>query len=112
MKLPSAAQLVATSIEETFSYYAFPSEHQRSLRTNNPLERVMREIRRRTRVVGAFPGRQQRVDPRGGKIAPHRRHALGQTPVPRHEPPQTLDENANGNGTNPKPSAEPAAMRA
>ena len=34
---------------------AFPSEHQRSLRTNNPLERIIREIRRRTRVVGSFP---------------------------------------------------------
>ena len=42
-------------IEETFSYFAFPSEHWRSLRTNNPLERIMREIRRRTRVVVAFP---------------------------------------------------------
>ncbi len=42
-------------IEETFSYFASPSEHWRSLRTNNPLERIMREIRRRTRVVGAFP---------------------------------------------------------
>jgi putative transposase len=55
MKLPAAAQLIEMSIEETLSYYAYPSEHQRSLRTNNPLERVMREIRRRTRVVGAFP---------------------------------------------------------
>jgi transposase-like protein len=34
---------------------AFPSEHWRQIRTNNPLERVMKEIRRRTRVVGAFP---------------------------------------------------------
>ena len=33
----------------------FPREHWRNLRTNNPLERVIREIRRRTRVVGAFP---------------------------------------------------------
>lgn len=55
MKLPAAAALVETGSEETFSYYAFPSEHQRSLRTNNPLERLMREIRRRTRAVGAFP---------------------------------------------------------
>ncbi|MBI3886115.1 MAG: transposase, partial [Opitutae bacterium] len=55
MKLPAAAALVQAHIEETFSYYAFPSEHWRSLRTNNPLERIMREIRRRTRVVGAFP---------------------------------------------------------
>jgi transposase-like protein len=55
LKLPAAAALVEQSIEETFSYYAFPSEHHRSLRTNNPFERIMREIRRRTRVVGAFP---------------------------------------------------------
>jgi putative transposase len=55
MKLTAAAQLIEASIEETLSYYAYPSEHQRSLRTNNPLERVMREIRRRTRVVGEFP---------------------------------------------------------
>ncbi len=33
----------------------YPREHWRSIHTNNPLERVMREIRRRTRVVGAFP---------------------------------------------------------
>lgn len=55
LKLPAAAALVEQSIEETFSYYAFPSEHHRSLRTNNPFERIMREIRRRTRMVGAFP---------------------------------------------------------
>ena len=35
-----------------------PSEHWQSLRTNNPLEWLMREIRRRTRVVGAFPDDQ------------------------------------------------------
>jgi transposase-like protein len=54
MKLPAAAALVQQSVEETFRYFAFPSEHWRGLRTNNPLERIMREIRRRTRVVGAF----------------------------------------------------------
>jgi transposase-like protein len=55
MKLPGAAALVENSIDETLNYYAFPSQHWRSLRTNNPLERLMREIRRRTRAVGAFP---------------------------------------------------------
>ena len=40
---------------ETLRYYYFPREHWRSIRTNNPLERVMREIRRRTRAVGNFP---------------------------------------------------------
>jgi transposase-like protein len=55
MRLSSAAALVREGIGETLSYMAFPREHWRSLRTNNPLERVMRELRRRTRVVGSFP---------------------------------------------------------
>jgi putative transposase len=55
MKLAKAAEIVAAGVDETLSYYAMPSEHWRCLRTNNPLERLMREIRRRTRVVGAFP---------------------------------------------------------
>ena len=55
MKLARAAEIVAAGVEETLSYYAMPSEHWRSIKTNNPLERLMREIRRRTRVVGAFP---------------------------------------------------------
>jgi len=55
MRLAGAAELLAAGVEETLSYYAFPSEHWRSIRINNPQERIMREIRRRTRVVGAFP---------------------------------------------------------
>lgn len=55
MKLAKAAQIVREGVEETLSYMAFPREHWRQIRTNNPLERIMREIRRRTRVVGAFP---------------------------------------------------------
>jgi transposase-like protein len=58
MKLARAAQLVREGIEETLSYFEFPREHWRCIRTNNPLERIMREIRRRTRVVGAFPDGQ------------------------------------------------------
>jgi len=55
MKLGKAAELVEQAVDETLAYYAFPEEHWRRIRTNNPLERLMREIRRRTRVVGAFP---------------------------------------------------------
>jgi len=58
MKLPQAAKIVEEGIEETLCYMTFPSEHWRSLRTNNPLERIIREVRRRTRVVGAFPDGQ------------------------------------------------------
>ena len=55
MKLGKASKLLSDGIQETLSYYDFPEEHHRRIRTNNPLERIMREIRRRTRVVGAFP---------------------------------------------------------
>jgi transposase-like protein len=55
MKLRTAAEKVREGIEETLTYYAFPDKHHRQIRTNNPLERVMREIRRRSRVVGCFP---------------------------------------------------------
>lgn len=58
MRLGNAARIVEQGATETLSYYDFPSQHWRSLRTNNPLERLMREIRRRTRVVGAFPDGQ------------------------------------------------------
>ena len=55
MKLTQAADKIRESIAETLTYYDFPSAHWRRIRTNNPLERIMREIRRRTNVVGAFP---------------------------------------------------------
>ena len=57
-KMNTAADLVERSVSETLTYYAFPDIHWQKIRTNNPLERIMREIRRRTRVVGAFPDGQ------------------------------------------------------
>ena len=45
-------------MEETLTYYGFPSSHWRRIRTNNPMERIIREIRRRSWVVGAFPDGQ------------------------------------------------------
>ena len=55
MKLHNAAQKVEQGIEETLTYMDFPSQHWSKIRTNNVIERMNREIRRRTRVVGAFP---------------------------------------------------------
>ena len=57
-RLTRAAKLIEESIGETLTYYAFPDGHWHKIRTNNPLERIMKEIRRRTKVVGAFPDGQ------------------------------------------------------
>ena len=58
LKLRKAAALVRETFNQTLTYYTFPSTHWRQIRTNNPLERIIREVRRRTRVVGAFPDGQ------------------------------------------------------
>ena len=55
MKLSKAADMVREGAAETLAYMSFPREHWAKIRTTNPLERIMREIRRRTRVVGCFP---------------------------------------------------------
>jgi transposase-like protein len=61
MRMGKAAALVEEAIEETLTYYRFPDNHWVRIRTNNPMERIIREIRRRTRVVGAFPDGQSAV---------------------------------------------------
>ena len=48
-------ELVRGSVEETLTYCDLPGEHRTRIRTNNVIERLNREIRRRTRVVGTFP---------------------------------------------------------
>jgi len=55
MKLKNAALLVADGIEDTLSYYDFPPEHWRCIRTHNPLERIIREVRRRDAGRGQLP---------------------------------------------------------
>ena len=54
MRLQKAAELIEQSVAETLTFYAYPQAHWLKIRTKNTLERIMREIRRRTRVVGAF----------------------------------------------------------
>ena len=68
MKLRDAAEIVRKGVADTFAYYAFPSTHWRQIRTNNPLERIIREIRRRTRVVGVFPDGQSALMLVGGTL--------------------------------------------
>jgi len=58
MNLAKAAEKVREGVEETLTYMFFPREHWLRIRTNNMLERLILEIRRRTRVVGNFPDGQ------------------------------------------------------
>ena len=51
----TAARTVRDGFAETLAYTEFPPDHWRRIRTNNGIERINREIRRRTRVVGTFP---------------------------------------------------------
>lgn len=55
MKLGAAAKVVREGCRETLAYADFPMQHWTRIRTNNAIERLNREIRRRTRVVGTFP---------------------------------------------------------
>ena len=58
IQLNKAAKKVENGIEETLTYMDFPTQHWTRIRTNNAIERLNREIKRRTKAIGAFPDGQ------------------------------------------------------
>ena len=57
----SAARTCERYMEDLFNYQAFSEEHWRRIRTTNMLERVAKELKRRARVIGAFPDEQSLI---------------------------------------------------
>lgn len=75
LKLSRASKIVEDGVEETLAYMYFPSQHRLRIRTNNTIERVNREIKRRTKAIGAFPDGQSALM----LICARLRHVAGTT---------------------------------
>jgi transposase-like protein len=56
-QFPQAVALLVEAEEEIFTFYDFPAEHRRQIYSTNPLERLNKELKRRSAVVGIFPNR-------------------------------------------------------
>ena len=54
-RYPEAVTVLAEGLEDSLQFYAFPEFDQRKIASTNVLERMFREVRRRSRVVGVFP---------------------------------------------------------
>ena len=59
---PKAVAVLSRGLNEALTYTAFPSSHQKYIRTTNGLERLFGEVKRRTRVVGVFPNERGAED--------------------------------------------------
>jgi putative transposase len=60
-RFPAVVTLLIEAEDEVFTFYDFPAEHRRQIYSTNPLERLNKELKRRSAVVGIFPNRAAAV---------------------------------------------------
>src|SRR5215207_653771 len=97
VRFPQAVALLEEAEEEIFTFYDFPPEHRRQIYSTNPLERLNKELKRRSAVVGIFPNRAAVLRLLGALLAEQNdewlvgRHYFSETSMHKllHAPPGT-----------------------